>query len=145
MTDIEANRIIDDVIKAHWPTWEFSQEETRVWLRELGKYDFSRARTMIGEFYMRRTRQGKPAPGNLLAAMRKSLIPRNTENEPLHVYEIVKMGNKRGYRFAMNRKDLPPSTQEMEETAEKSRLEIIEMNPNEQWIILRKWKQYYPE
>jgi hypothetical protein len=62
MMDEYATRIIDQVLKAHWPNWTCDGEETLLWVRELRKYDCGLAKTAINNFYMARTKQGKPAP-----------------------------------------------------------------------------------
>ena len=70
MTDLQASEIIDTVFKAHWQNWTFSIIETQEWVRTLRRFDFIRSKAAISEFYMAQTKQGKPAPGALIAAIR---------------------------------------------------------------------------
>lgn len=70
MTDMDATRLIDEVIRVHWPNWNFPSEEAAVWVKELRRYDYDRAKTTINNFYMAQTKQGKPPPASLIAALR---------------------------------------------------------------------------
>ena len=70
MTDLQASEIIETVLKAHWPNWTFSIVETQQWVRTLTRYDFTRSKAAISEFYMAQTKQGKPAPGALINALK---------------------------------------------------------------------------
>ena len=88
MTDDQSSEIIETVLKAHWPNWTFSIIETQQWVRTLTRYDFIRAKVAISEFYMSQTRQGKPAPGSLINALKaKAAIhtdqPRGERTGPL--------------------------------------------------------------
>lgn len=44
MNDSQANDIINNCIKAHWPGWEFKGRELAVWIEELRRFDFQAAR-----------------------------------------------------------------------------------------------------
>jgi len=81
MTDLQAAEIIETVIKSHWPNWTFTVIETREWVRTLAKFDFQKAKSAISEFYMAQTRQGKPAPGALIMALRAKAIVRGDQQQ----------------------------------------------------------------
>ena len=77
MTDQQAADIIDGVIKSHWPNWSFSIIETKEWVRTLKRFDFDKAKSAISEFYMAQTKQGKPAPGSLIMALKAKAVVRD--------------------------------------------------------------------
>lgn len=70
MTDQQAAELIETVFKAHWPNWTFTIIETKEWVKTLTRFDFSKAKAAISEFYMAQTKQGKPAPGTLINALK---------------------------------------------------------------------------
>jgi len=113
MTDLQAAELIEKVFKTHWHTWRFEVEETAVWVKHLRKYDYARAKTAINNFYMAQTRQGKPAPGSLLAALREHATIKTEagDNEPVCIFEITKAGKKRGYKFFANPNKMPAKEQ----------------------------------
>ena len=76
MTDQQASELIETVFKAHWPNWEFSIVETQEWVKELRRYDYGLAKAAINNFYMAQTKQGKPAPGVLIAELKAKAIVR---------------------------------------------------------------------
>jgi hypothetical protein len=124
MSDEDATRIIDQVLKAHWPNWTFNGKETLVWIRELRKYNYEMAKAAINNFYMAQTKQGKPAPAHLLMALRKYARIRQEKEEgqsrePVLLFEIIKEGRERGQRFFSN--PSKPSDQEIEEYSERGR------------------------
>jgi len=73
MNDLQAVELIEDVFRVHWPNWNFPLEEAAVWVKELRRYDYDRAKTAINTFYMAQTKQGKPPPASLKAALRNSI------------------------------------------------------------------------
>jgi len=81
MNDLQANEIIDKTLNSHWPTWTFPPEETKVWVRELRKYDYIRAKSAIDNFYMAQTKQGKPAPGAIRAALRANALENRDQQQ----------------------------------------------------------------
>jgi len=88
MTDQQASDLIEQVFKAHWPNWEFTIVETQQWVKTLRRFDFIRAKAAISEFYMAQKKQGKPAPGSLINALKaKAAIhtdqPRGERTGPL--------------------------------------------------------------
>jgi hypothetical protein len=121
MTREDAVRLIENVFKAHWTNWRFDDEETAVWIKELCKYEYERAKTAINNFYMAQTKQGKPPPAQIRLVLRKyaQIEKQKQSNEPVKLFEIVREGKLRGYSFFKN---LPlPADQEIEDYAEKVR------------------------
>jgi len=123
MSDEDATRIIDQVLKAHWPNWNFNGEETLVWIRELRKYDYELAKIAINNFYLAQTKQGKPAPAHLLAALnrtaRKQQKRESEINEPVLLFEIISEYRTRGQRFFCN--PPKPADPEIEAYSERCR------------------------
>ena len=128
MTDLQAAELIEKVFKTHWHTWRFEVEETAVWVKHLRKYDYARAKTAINNFYMAQTRQGKPAPGSLLASLREHATIKTEagDNEPVCIFEITKAGKKRGYKFFANPNKMPAKEQ-IEKMAETMRTNFNNM------------------
>lgn len=140
MTDTQAIELIETVFAAHWPNWTFSEEETAVWIQHLRRYDFARAKQAINNYYMAQTRQGKPAPGNLLNALRKNaaIYSERTVNEPVKLFEIIAEGRERGQGFFAT--PPLPADQVIEDTAERYREKFnVLYAPNH--IVLRCWEQ----
>jgi len=138
MTDAEAVNLIETVFVAHWPNWIFSPEETAVWVANLRRYDFAKAKAAINNFYMSQTRQGKPAPGQLLMALRKNARIHSEKriNEPVRLFEIIAEGKNRGQNFFRNQPI--PADQEIEETAEGYR-KAFNILYGDNHIIIRHW------
>ena len=105
MTDLQAAEIIETVFKAHWPNWTFSIIETKEWVRTLVKFDYEKAKAVISEFYMAQTRQGKPAPGALITALRLKAIVKS-DIPPEHIGPLFGIkradGRLRWCKFAGN-------------------------------------------
>ena len=102
MTDQQAIDLIA-VFQAHWHTWQFSAEETSVWIQRLRRFDFSKAKHAVNNFYMDQTKQGKPAPGSLLAAIRRAAtVKADLEGcEMVQLFEICRAdGRRRFYPFS---------------------------------------------
>ena len=140
MTDIQAIELIETVFAAHWPNWSFTPDETEVWVKNLRRYDFVRAKTAINNYYMSQTRQGKPAPGNLLNALRKNAATHldRKANEPIKLFEIITEGKERGQGFFAT--PPLPAEQEIEDSAERYRKNFnVLYNVNH--IVLRCWEQ----
>jgi hypothetical protein len=120
MTELQASEIIETVLKAHWPNWTFNIVETQQWVRTLSRYDFIRAKAAISEFYMSQIKQGKPAPGSLINALKaKAAVhddrPRDERTGPL--FGIVRDdGRLRWSKFCGN---LDIAQQEVEAMALK--------------------------
>jgi len=81
MTELQAAEIIETVIKSHWPNWTFSIIETKEWVRALVRFDYERAKAAISNFYMDQTKQGKPAPGSLIIALKANAIVRKMNQQ----------------------------------------------------------------
>ena len=138
MTDLQAAEIIEQVFKAHWPNWIFSIEETKVWVRQLRHYDYNLAKTAINNFYMAQTRQGKPAPGALIAALRnkaRAQDQKTKNNDPVLICEILREGKPKGQRFYG--KHLPPN-EVCEKTADKLRENFDNLYGGNH-IVIRHW------
>ena len=144
MTDLQAAEIIEQVFKAHWPNWIFSIEETKVWVRQLRYYDFMLAKTAINNFYMAQTRQGKPAPGALIAALRNKARAQDQSamnNGPVLICEILREGKPRGERFFG--KYLPPN-EVCEKMSDKLREKFDNLYGGNH-IVIRHWASPAPK
>lgn len=140
MNDLQAAEIIEKVFKAHWPNWNFDVEETAVWVHELRKYDYGRAKSVINNFYMAQTKQGKPAPAHLRRALRNNarIQQKKQSNEPVLLFEIIKEGRERGQFFSQN--PPLPADQEIEEYAERGRKAFNNMYGGNH-IVVRHWEK----
>jgi len=145
MTPEESNHFIESVLKGNWPKWEFTEVQMEGWLKRLSIFDFDKAKQCIEDYAFRRSQQGLPPMGQLLDALERAKIPQDYSGSvPIHVYEIVKEGNTRGYRFSLSRrKDLPADAREMEERAEQDRKRLKQLFPDINWVVLQRLKQYY--
>ena len=47
----EANRFIDSVLGGLWPDWAPSEEETYVWFKKIGRFDYETARTAAQDYF----------------------------------------------------------------------------------------------
>lgn len=145
MTEGESHNFIVQILQGHWPKWQFTEAQIEGWAKRLRLFDFQRARKCIEDYAFRQSRQGLPPVGQVIDAMKAAIIPQDySDYEPIHVYEIVKEGNTRGYRFSIaRRKDLPLDPREMESRAERDRQKCQELFSNVKWVVLQRWQKYY--
>lgn len=116
MTDNEIGQIIKDVIKAHWPNWEFPPEETRVWMKALYPYDFERAKEAINDLYMTWEKDRYPKPAHIINAIsKKAQKKKNVRTVPL--FGIFRADHRRRWRDFCGDADTP--RQEIEQIAEQ--------------------------
>ena len=91
MTSEESNTLITDVLRGHWPGWEFTTAQIYGWAKRLKGYDFQRAKDCIANLAFRWNKPGKPPVGVIFTAMEKAIIPRDSETSgPVQLYVIIR-------------------------------------------------------
>lgn len=108
MTDEEANQIIT-VIESHWQPWKIEGETLRQWIYSLRRFEFWPSKCAINNLYFEWKKAGHPPPGLIFAVLRKTQKKdeEQTKNEPVLLFEIVRMVNDRGMKFYRNRSTIP--------------------------------------
>ena len=101
MTDAEAGNIIETVMKAHWPKWEFRGQELKVWIEELRKFDYETAKYAINELYKVWESTRYPKLPIIMGNIRKlSQAKQQSEKRTVPLYEILRQdGRRRGPPF----------------------------------------------
>ncbi len=162
MTETEAQSIVTDVLKGYWPDWEEADSMYGLWIRKLRKFDFKKAKFLIGEWLCGAKYSKKQPPIN---KMIQYLLLKKTCDEslrgeratPVKAFEIYCedwQANhfpggppvKRHYSFwcasAHELKNRDPH--EIEREAERARQKYISWCPGN-WVIIQDWKRYFDE
>jgi hypothetical protein len=140
MNDLQAAEIVD-VLRSHWPTWKFEGEELNVWVEKLRRYDYGRAKAAINNFYMAQTRQGKPAPGNILATLRQNAVDEQGMDQnigPVLLYEIIKDSQPKGQKFFANIPRNVPPKEDIEKMSDVMRQNFDDLYGGEH-VVVRHW------
>lgn len=95
MTDEDANRIIETVMKVHWPKWEFKGQELRVWIEELRKFDYENAKYAINELYKTWDSIRYPKMPTIMGAIRKLSHARRPKKRQCRLYTIIRSDGRR--------------------------------------------------
>lgn len=98
---VEEAQEITELLEGHWPTWKFSKKEVDFWMNTLRPFSYKISKAAINNFYLSYEKQGRPPAAkimNLLKATQQKDKQRES-NEPVLLFEIVKEGRERGYRF----------------------------------------------
>ena len=96
MTDMEASDIIETVMKAHWPKWEFRGQELKVWIEELRKFDYETAKYAINELYKVWESTRYPKLPIIMGNIRKlSRAKKQSEKRDVPLYEILRPDGRR--------------------------------------------------
>lgn len=90
MNDEQANDIIESVMKAHWPKWEFKGQELKVWLEELRKFDYETAKTAINELYKTWQSNRYPKMPFIMGNIRKLSIAKRPKKRLVALYTILR-------------------------------------------------------
>ena len=101
MTDMQAEQIINEVMKAHWPNWNFAGQELRVWIEELRKYDYETAKNAINELYKSWEKDRYPKMPHILGSIRRHAQARRRADKRLvPLFEITRQdGTRRWWPF----------------------------------------------
>jgi hypothetical protein len=127
MIETEATIIVDKVIKIHWPTWKFTPEAEGEWARRLIYFDYTKSKKLLTDLAFTWDRQGHPPTGKLFALLKThAALPREKkESEPVRLYDICKVGNSRGYKFAW---PYAPTQDEMKAIKASADIKVSRMN-----------------
>uniref|UniRef100_A0A6M3JD49 Uncharacterized protein n=1 Tax=viral metagenome TaxID=1070528 RepID=A0A6M3JD49_9ZZZZ len=119
MTEEQANDVIENTIKAHWPNWDFRGQELKVWIDELRKFDFDTAKNAINELYKTWEKDRYPKMPHIMAAIRQYVAAKYKTGRQAALFGILtKDGRKRFFDWWGNA-DCP--RQEIEDKAERVR------------------------
>ena len=119
MTDGQANDIIEDTMKAHWPNWEFKSQELKVWLEELRKFDFDTAKNAINELYKTWEKDRYPKMPHIMAAIRQYIAAQYKTGQPAALFGILTKDGRKRFFDTWGNADCP--RQEIEAKAERVR------------------------
>ena len=134
MTDEDANDIIENVMKAHWPKWEFAGQELRVWIEELRKFDYETAKTAINELYKAWESPRYPKMPIVIGNIRKlAKLQRRAESRLVQLFTICKQDGKR--RWFPFTGDANAPREEVTKRAEFLAAEANRLWPEEKHII----------
>lgn len=93
MTNQEAERFVDSVLKGLWPRWETTEEETTGWVQRLQKYDYGRARQAVNNtFFASSSKRPRPPAGKIFKVLKSKariILPREA-TEPVLLFSIIK-------------------------------------------------------
>jgi len=152
MTTIEAERLIDSVLRHLWSRWEPKDHELRVWSKRLRRYDYGRAKSALNElFFELPMRVSPPAKEIVQCLKRKAFIrPPESAGEPVYLYSIIGQTRfDRGFTdfedgeiFCVGNESMKPERQEIERRAERDR-NYRQRFYQENQIIIYPTKTYY--
>lgn len=90
MTDENANKIINDSLKTHWPNWKFDGQELFVWVKNLRQFDYDVARTAVNTVYESYDGMGHPRMPTIMKAIRDLAVKQHRAgSRTIPLYEIV--------------------------------------------------------
>jgi hypothetical protein len=135
MTDEQASDIIEKVMKAHWPKWEFVGQELKVWIEELRKFDYETAKTAINELYKVWESSRYPKMPIIMGNIRKLAIAKRTAEKRLcRLFTITRQdGRRRWFPFVGDANTPRP---EVEKEAERMRAEANRLYPGDNHVVV---------
>ncbi len=90
MTPEESQNFIK-VLQGYWPKLIVSTDDIQGWLKRLWRFDYEKAKDCVENFKWRRTQQGLPPAGLIMAAMKPAVLPREvTGGESVQLYVIMR-------------------------------------------------------
>lgn len=134
MNDTQTSSIIEDVMKAHWPNWEFKGQELFVWMQELRKFDYNTTKNAINELYKSWTKDRYPKMPHILASIRNLSNQNRQMNKRLaSLFVIAKQdGVRRWWPFVG---DVNTPKEEIQKRAEQLREEANRLYLGEHHIV----------
>ncbi len=134
MSDEQANKIINEVMKPHWPSWEFKGQELFVWIRELRKFDYETAKEAINDLYVNWESNRYPKMPHIMASIRGLSKTRKQANKRLVALFVITKQNgvQRWFPFVG---DANTPREDVERRAEALRQEANRLYQDEQHII----------
>jgi hypothetical protein len=135
VNDEQANDIIESVMKAHWPKWEFKGQELKVWLEELRKFEYEIAKYAINELYKVWQSNRYPKMPIVMGNIRKLAIAKSrAEKKLVRLFTITRQdGRPRWFPFTGYNNI---SQEEIEKRAEQLRAEANRLWPDEEEHIV---------
>jgi len=133
MTDLQAQNIIENCLKAHWPYWDFKGQEYVVWVQELRKFDHDTAKTAIDELYKGWNSNRYPKMPQIMAAIRTESKRNREPVECVAVFTIEREDGRQRWNPFWGNPRIPRP--ELERRAEVLVNEANRMHPNDRHII----------
>ena len=134
MNDNQANSIVEDVMKAHWPNWNFTGEELFVWMRDLRKYDYETAKEAINDLYDKWDSNRYPKKPHIMALIRGLSKARRQANKRLvSLFVILRQDGRPRWKPFTGDANTP--REEVEKRAEQLRTEANRLCPDESHVI----------
>lgn len=122
----DAQKIITEVIQAHWPKWSFAGHETLVWLRALQPYDYALVAAAIDGVYANYDGMGHPKMPTIMRAVKDMAAQKHWRGvRTIPLYEILAPDGKLKWKPFFGPEDTP--REEIERSAEKVRLRANEL------------------
>ena len=134
MNDNQANDIIENVMKAHWPNWVFKGQELFVWMKELRKFDYETAKEAINDLYIKWDSNRYPKMAHIMASIRGLCNARRQANKRLVALFVItrQNGTPRWFPFTG---DVNTPREEVEKQAEDLRQEANRLYQGSQHIV----------
>jgi hypothetical protein len=134
VTDVQANDIVENTMKAHWTNWNFAGQELKVWIEELRKFDYETARTAINELYKSWDKDRYPKMPQILRAIRSYCkMKKQVGRKIAPLFEILRADGKR--LWAPFAGDITMAKEEIERIAEFYRNEADCLESTQKHII----------
>lgn len=134
MTDEDANKIIETVLKVHWDKWVFKGQELKVWIEELRKFDYEIAKEAINELYKTWASNRYPKMPAIMGAVRGlSHSKRKSDKRLCQLFTICRQdGRRRWFPFVG---DANTPREEVEKEAERMRAEANRLYSGSSHIV----------
>ncbi len=164
MTETEAQSFVQDVLKGYWPDWEPTDVIYGLWVWKLRKFDYGKAKAVVGELFCEKDYADKYAKKQPpISKILKSLLLkkaygslRRARPEPVLVFEVIcedwqkaqysiaPFKRKYGHWEESLAKLKARDPHEIEQEAERCRQWYIRQYGGN-WIVNRLWMQYFEE
>lgn len=144
MTNLEADKFMDDVVKRLYPEFKPNDLQFENWKKRLFYYDYGRAKKCIEDFvFSSSTNYKEPPAGKIFHefdAKKAKNIQTNEKKELNLLFEIVQDGRKKGQKFYQMK--MPSEQNNIEEYAENYREKFDGLYGGNHYVI-RHWENMY--
>lgn len=126
MNDENANKIINDSLKTHWPNWKFDGQELFVWVKNLRPFDYDVARTAVNSVYESYDGMGHPRMPTIMTAIQDLAAKQHrASSRTIPLYEILNPDGKPKWSPFYGRSDWPD--EDVKKDAERKRARADEL------------------
>lgn len=132
MNDEQAKTIINEVLKVHWPNWNFEGEELFVWIKALRPFELNTAKDAINDLYASWNSDRYPKMPSILGAIHGASALHHQASPVIKRYQIENEEGKPIWRPFYAKANI--ARQELEPEAERLCKEADRMFPGQKHI-----------